>query len=488
MIRRFMTVMVLLGMAASACRKPMKLVLTKDQRMRIAQNILKKAPTPMFKSGAIFGNNIEFIGMDVEPKESRPGGRVTLTYYWKCLKKVSGPWKVFVHFELPQGRRMVLDHVPIHELYPIENWKPGQVIRDVQTVTVDQNAKPGVATIWLGLYNVDVYRTQGANDRMKLVNPGKVTNDGHNRVKGATVRILPKGKTPLHPGTTKKAVAPQRPRLTAMRLLKKNIIIDGDLDEQDWRTAFYTPPFQKAMGGVAAPQDRTVAAMIYDEKYLYIGFKVVDSDIHSEYKHRDDTIWKQDAVEVYLDPLEDGKDYIELQVSPANQVFDALFSSHRTPDWHVADKYNIPGLKTYVRVNGTLNDDSDVDVGWTVEIAVPWKALKGINSYPPKTGTRMTVNFFRINYNHGKIVGAFAFSPAGGDFHNLSRAGEAVFVGYPTEMLKAAIKNSKDIPKARIKNARVIMQPVHLPHGKFNVVKQMIRLNRARLQKQGKKH
>lgn len=477
MLRKLMLMVILSGLAVSGCRRPTRLVLTKDQRFRIAHNILKTKPVPMFKSGAVFGNNIKLIGIDVQPKEVRPGQKLKITYYWKCLKKIEGPWKVFVHFELPRGQRMVLDHVPVHELYPIESWKPGQVIRDIQDVTIERNAKPGIATIWLGLFNVDVYRTRGSGDRMKLVNADKVTNDGHNRVKGATVRILPKGKK----GTAVARPKRRKKRLTAMRLTKKNIVIDGNLDEQYWHTAFFTKPFVKAGGGMAAPQDRTVAAMIYDAKYLYIGFKVMDSDIHSTFTKRDDTIWKQDAVEVYLDPLEDGKDYIELQVSPANKVFDALFTSHRTPDWQTADKYNIPGLKTAVHVDGTLNNSKDVDVGWDVEIAVPWKALKGIRTFPPKNGTLMTINFFRINYTKNRITGAFAFSPAGGDFHNLNRAGEAIFIGYPTDMLKNAVRNSKGLRRP----IRLIRPGVNMPG--MNMMKQVIRMNRARKKKQEQK-
>ena len=488
MLRRFMVIAVLAGIAASGCRRPVRLVLTKDQRIRIAHNILKAEPKPMFRSGAVFGNNIKLIGIDMQPKEVKPGQTLKITYYWKCLRPVKGPWKVFVHFELPRGQRMMLDHQPIHELYPVRNWKAGQVIRDVQDVTVERNAHAGIATLWLGLYNVDVYKTQGGGDRMKLTNPDKVTNDGHNRIKGATVRILPKGKHGIKDSRRKST----KMHLNAMRLMKKNIVVDGNLDEQDWRTAFHTKPFQKAGGGIAAPEDRTIAALIYDEKYLYIGFKVTDSDIHSSFKNRDDTIWKQDAVEVYLDPLQDGRDYIELQVSPANKVFDALFSSHRTPDWPKADKYNIPGLKTAVRLHGTLNNSKDVDVGWDVEIAVPWKALKGIKDFPPKNGTRMTINFFRINYNKDRIAGAFAFSPTNGDFHNLKKAGEAVFIGYPTDMLRKGVLKGKRGLKNNIRNTKPMLHNIKMLKKiikpKLNPTKQIIRMNRLRQKKHGQRH
>ncbi len=37
--------------------------------------------------------------------------------------------------------------------------------------------------------------------------------------------------------------------------------------------------------------------------------------------------------------------------------------------------WNFSGLRSAVRLDGTLNDSTDVDQGWTVEIALPWSGF-----------------------------------------------------------------------------------------------------------------
>ncbi|MFN7333357.1 MAG: hypothetical protein ACK5ST_02010 [bacterium] len=46
-----------------------------------------------------------------------------------------------------------------------------------------------------------------------------------------------------------------------------------------------------------------------------------------------------------------------------------------------------------VYLDGTLNDPSDQDKGWTIEIAIPWTAFRKspINTYPPQQGDRWRV-------------------------------------------------------------------------------------------------
>ncbi|MBI3466517.1 MAG: carbohydrate-binding family 9-like protein, partial [Planctomycetes bacterium] len=89
--------------------------------------------------------------------------------------------------------------------------------------------------------------------------------------------------------------------------------------------------------------------------------------------------------------------------------------------------WEIPGLKTAVHVDGTLNDPRDTDQGWTVEIAMPWVVLGklaasdtltrsvsegplartedplsrfGLVSAPPRDGDQWRVNFSRVEWRH----------------------------------------------------------------------------------------
>jgi len=62
--------------------------------------------------------------------------------------------------------------------------------------------------------------------------------------------------------------------------------------------------------------------------------------------------------------------------------------------------WEIPGLKTAVHVEGTLNDPRDTDKGWSLEIAFPWKVLKELayRPAPPLDGDQWRVDFSRVEW------------------------------------------------------------------------------------------
>ncbi len=401
--------------AGGACRKPAKVILTKDQRMRIQENILAEAPTPKYLLNANFSDMVKLIGVDLSVEPAQAGSELVITYYWESLKPVTGAWKIFVHLELPGGKRMVLDHVPVGELYPINQWVQGEIIQDVQKFIVDREAKTGNAVLWAGIFNEEIYQARGGGDRMTLVNKDQVPNDGDNRVQVA--RFLVHGRD--------KATRPA-PQLVSMRAAGP-IQVDGDLGDPAWAQAVVSSPFPAAGGGPGDPARAVTVRSLWDDTHLYFAFDVRDQQIGSTFTKRDDELWNQDCVELYLDGAADGKDYLEIQVSPANVVFDALFTSHRTPEWQTAKRHDVPGLQTAVVVDGTLNRHDDEDRGYTVEVSVPLASIPGLTPIPPQDGNTLRVNFFRIESRDGKVVGANAFSPAGGDFHDLDKAGTLRF-------------------------------------------------------------
>ena len=63
-------------------------------------------------------------------------------------------------------------------------------------------------------------------------------------------------------------------------------------------------------------------------------------------------------------------------------------------------KINIDGVKTAVSIRGTINDATDKDSGWSVEVAIPFAGLAkyGANN-PPKVGDHWRLNFSRVNWD-----------------------------------------------------------------------------------------
>ena len=63
-----------------------------------------------------------------------------------------------------------------------------------------------------------------------------------------------------------------------------------------------------------------------DADYLYIAVESEDTDVWSTFTKRDANTWEQEVIEVFIDADGNKKDYLELQVTPANVVFDAKSS------------------------------------------------------------------------------------------------------------------------------------------------------------------
>jgi hypothetical protein len=440
---------------APACRKPAKVILTKDQQVRIGENVLKDAPTPKYKSAANFGDNIRLVGIDVAPDQVRAGQEMTITYYWECLRPTTGDWKVFGHLELPGGKRMILDHVPVAELYPVNQWKQGEIIRDIQKITVDPESKAGQALLWAGLFSEEIYRERGSGDRMPLVNKEQVPNDGENRVRVASFAVLGKDGPARGPSVIKALRTHAAP------------VIDGRADEPDWGFATFAV-LNDAAGRPVDAKAQTKVRTLWDDTNLYIAFESLDDSVESLFSKRDDELWTRDAVEVYLDAGADGKDYLELQVSPANVIFDAKFDTRRQPEWQKAKEFTLEGLRTAVSVNGTLNQQGDQDTGYDVEIAIPWASIPGWTKAAPGVGDEIRVNFFRIEARDAKVTGAQAFAPAGGDFHDLDKAGTLRLLPTSEEVVRLAtppVAPAVAAPAPAASAEAGVVKPVQMPAG-----------------------
>ena len=143
----------------------------------IKKNILAKAPEMKFPVNASLEGKVTYLGMDVSRDKIQPGESFTLSHYWKVHEGVAG-WKLFVHCHDSSGEKFLnLDHIPVSGHYPVENWKPGEIIRDIHTVSLPRNWPDTKAEIFVGLWQ--------KNRRLKVSGP----SDEKNRVKAARLDV-----------------------------------------------------------------------------------------------------------------------------------------------------------------------------------------------------------------------------------------------------------------------------------------------------------
>ena len=71
--------------------------------------------------------------------------------------------------------------------------------------------------------------------------------------------------------------------------------------------------------------------------------------------------------------------------------------------------WNVDSIKHAVHIEGSLNDPSDEDDYWTVEIAIPWSALKEMapRARAPKPNDQWRINFSRVDWSMETSSGTY---------------------------------------------------------------------------------
>jgi hypothetical protein len=180
---------------------------------------------------------------------------------------------------------------------------------------------------------------------------------------------------------------------------------------------------RRAEDGSRPEQATEVRAGWCDDR-LFLRFACRDRCAWGTYRERDDPLYEEEAVEVFL--ARGGEVpviYAELEVSPQGVLFDAWVSNPRgsRDGMEVDPAWDCPGLRWQV---GTWGGDED----WWAVLEVPLAALPGAPA------SRLRANFYRIDRPPPGAPGAVehsAWSPTWArpaDFHLPRSFGELVLV------------------------------------------------------------
>lgn len=167
--------------------------------------------------------------------------------------------------------------------------------------------------------------------------------------------------------------------------------IDGRLTEAAWEIAAWSEEFIDIEGpSRPRPMFRTRMKMLWDAHALYIAAELQEPDVRGSLKGRDSVIFHENDFEVFIDPDGDGLNYGELEINALNTVWDLRLPRPYSAGGQPDDGWSLPGMRSAVWVDGTLNDHRSPDAGWTVEIELPWKGLQSLHdtSQPVRRAVR----------------------------------------------------------------------------------------------------
>ena len=180
--------------------------------------------------------------------------------------------------------------------------------------------------------------------------------------------------------------------------------IDGKVNERAWQNAPWTNSFVDIEGALKPlPTFDTKVKMLWDDDYFYFYARMEEPHIWAKLQQRDTVIFYDDDFEIFIDPDGDSHNYYELEVNAFNTLWELiLLYPYRVDHKPKALNYwNIPDIKTAVHIEGTLNQPADTDQYWSVEIAIPWSALKEFapQRRRPRGGEQWRVNFSRVDWD-----------------------------------------------------------------------------------------
>lgn len=191
--------------------------------------------------------------------------------------------------------------------------------------------------------------------------------------------------------------------------VKANLIVDGRLREEIWWKAAVFSMFKNVMNEQVA-DSKSLVFMMYDDLNLYIGFKFLEEDMNTVRTYqtrRDEPVFLDDSVEIFLDLQNDGQDpYYHVIINADGTVYDEIGLNH--PNWDLQFTYKA----CRVEEEGV----------WNVEIVIPFASL---NTTKPKPGTVWGLNLARNRYRERREHSAWALTPQ--SFHQPALFGHLIF-------------------------------------------------------------
>jgi hypothetical protein len=196
----------------------------------------------------------------------------------------------------------------------------------------------------------------------------------------AVVVILLSISFPLFAQTEKELVIGEQPTYHVAKA-KGPIVADGKMDEPGWKDAevqslgyFFrrNEPLEKQNG---------TFRMLWDDANLYLFYEMEDSSLTARETKYDGATYLDDCAEFFCLPVPDSLYmHFGFEVNITKVKFDYIvlwqFVNNRSifiPDYN-------PEYEVGVTLDGTLNDESDTDNGWTMEYVIPLKVFAGFNT------------------------------------------------------------------------------------------------------------
>lgn len=179
------------------------------------------------------------------------------------------------------------------------------------------------------------------------------------------------------------------------------ITIDGKMNETDWiKSDFHTFPnvyFAEKPSDIQETEFR----ILWDTTAIYLFYKIKDKFITARETERDGLPFLDDCAEFFIIPApKSANTHICFEINVNKAINDIVFVNDFYEGHSLSVKAYNPDIEVAVNVQGTINDNSDIDTGWSMEVAIPLTAFKGTDRlFPLQENTVWTFLALRQDRN-----------------------------------------------------------------------------------------
>lgn len=181
----------------------------------------------------------------------------------------------------------------------------------------------------------------------------------------------------------------------------EQMLVDGRSTEEIWQKAearsfeyFYR---------VDKPTDvqKGKFKMVWDDANLYVYYEFEDRYLTAREKQRDGQPYDDDCAELFIIPAADSLDsHIGFELNLYNASNDFIYFNDYFKGKNYVFKAFDPNHKSAIFFKGTINDNTDIDQGWSLELAIPLDTFRDLpHSMKIKAGSRWAFQAVRQDRN-----------------------------------------------------------------------------------------
>ncbi|WP_298536218.1 carbohydrate-binding family 9-like protein [uncultured Algibacter sp.] len=195
----------------------------------------------------------------------------------------------------------------------------------------------------------------------------------------------------------------ERP-LYRVKKTHEDIVVDGKLNETSWGLAESRTFNHHYFTQEPNDKQKTTFRILWDDKTIYLFYSSKDKYLTATEKEKDGTPFLDDCAELFLIPIPNSLNmHFCFEINLYEAKNDIIFINNFYNGNDAVVKAFNPDYQVKVITQGTINDNSDIDKGWTMEIAIPIETFRGSTSFHPvQTGTQWAFMALRQERNELK--------------------------------------------------------------------------------------